>query len=44
MSEIVVVAELTLTEGREEEDWGRWRLCRETHEKDDGCHLYGCTA
>lgn len=41
MSDVVVVAEMSLVEGREEEAMEALEvLCRETHEKDDGCRLY----
>lgn len=38
---VVVVAEMSLVEGREEEALAALEiLCRETHEKEDGCRLY----
>jgi len=43
LSEVVVIAELSLVEGREEEALAALEtLCRETHAKDDGCQLYAC--
>jgi quinol monooxygenase YgiN len=41
MSEIVVVAEIGIAEGKREEALAALQtLCEETHSKDDGCHLY----
>jgi quinol monooxygenase YgiN len=41
MSEVVVVAEIGIAEGRREEALATLqRLCEETHAKDDGCLLY----
>lgn len=41
MSDVVVVAEMSLVEGREEEaPVALGVLCTETHAKEDGCRLY----
>lgn|ERR1700759_2152084 len=41
MSEVVVVAEIGIAEGKREEALaGLQTLCEETHAKDDGCILY----
>ena len=41
MSEVVVVAEIGIAEGKREEALAALRtLCEETHAKDDGCLLY----
>jgi quinol monooxygenase YgiN len=41
MSEVVIVAEMALAEGREEEALEVLdELCRATHEQDEGCLLY----
>jgi quinol monooxygenase YgiN len=41
MSEVVVVAEIGIAEGKREEALAALNvLCAETHEKDDGCLLY----
>lgn len=41
MSEVVVVAEIGIAEGKREEALAALRtLCEETHAKDDGCILY----
>jgi quinol monooxygenase YgiN len=41
MSEVVVVAELGIAEGKREEALTTLRtLCEETHAKDEGCLLY----
>lgn len=41
MSEVVVVAEIGIAEGKREEALAALNvLCAETHEKDEGCLLY----
>jgi quinol monooxygenase YgiN len=41
VSEVVVVAEIGIAEGKREEALAALNvLCAETHEKDDGCLLY----
>jgi quinol monooxygenase YgiN len=41
MSEVVVVAEIGIAEGKRDEALAALeRLCEETHAKDDGCLLY----
>jgi quinol monooxygenase YgiN len=41
MSEVVVVAEMKIAEGKREEALAALEvLCEETHAKDDGCLLY----
>jgi quinol monooxygenase YgiN len=41
MSEVVVVAEIGIAEGKREEALAALRtLCEETHAKDEGCLLY----
>jgi quinol monooxygenase YgiN len=41
MSEVVVVAEIGIAEGKRDEALAALQtLCEETHAKDDGCHLY----
>src|ERR1700761_3663948 len=41
MSELVVVAEIGIADGKREEALAALRtLCEETHAKDDGCLLY----
>lgn len=41
MSEVVVVAEIGIAEGKHEEALAALRtLCEETHAKDEGCILY----